>query len=180
MTIYTHALVGLGLGRILTPGRRPWWFWVLTALLPVTPDLDSFSTAAYGSSIWGHRGFTHSLGFALAVALVAAGLTCRRLRMSFWMLAGLFFVVMASHGLLDALTRGGADIPFFWPLSDARYGNWASIPVPDIGFELPDPRRSRAFRAEIFAVWIPTLFLVGAMILYRWSHPSIKERGRNS
>lgn len=168
MTLYTHAIAGLSLGRTLIPGRRPWLLWLLVALLPVTPDLDSFSTAPYGTSMWGHRGFTHSLGFALLMALLVAGVTCRYLRMRFWLLAGLFFVVLASHGLLDALTHGGADIPFFWPLSKARFGNWGPIPVPDIGFEFPDPRISRAVRGEVLAVWLPTGLLVGVVTLVRY------------
>ncbi|HZU36866.1 MAG TPA: hypothetical protein VFA18_13185, partial [Gemmataceae bacterium] len=105
--------------------------------------------------------------------------TYRYLRMRFWLLAGLLFVVMASHGLLDALTRGGADIPFFWPLSKARFGNWGPIPVPDIGFEFPDPRISRAVRGEVLAVWLPMGFLVGVVTLYRFIRQPAK-RGNKS
>src|SRR5689334_10288860 len=141
-TIYTHAVVGLGLARVATSRPMPWPYWTLATLLPVLPDFDSFSTAAYGSAL-GHRGITHSLPFALWVGAFAASLTFRRFRVSFWWLSGLFFLVIASHGLLDALTRGGEAIPFFWPMGE-RYGNWGPIPVSDLGLELPDPRRSRA------------------------------------
>jgi inner membrane protein len=144
----------------------PWLYWTLAALLPILPDLDSFSTAAYGSAL-GHRGITHSLPFALWVGCFAASLTFRRFRVSFWWLSGLFFLIIASHGLLDALTRGGAAIPFFWPL-EARYGNWGPIPVSDLGFEPPDPRRSRALLAELFWVWLPTGVLVAAVMAYRY------------
>lgn len=60
-TVYTHAVVGLGLGKAFTGRRMPWWFWALAALLPVVPDFDAFwSWVPYGSW-YGHRGFTHSL-----------------------------------------------------------------------------------------------------------------------
>src|SRR5947209_18336177 len=110
-TVYTHALLGLALARVVTARPRPAAFWLLAALLPVVPDFDVFSLAAYGSP-WGHRGFTHSLLFALLAGLAAAGLTFRYFRVNFWDLLGFFFVVTASHGLLDACTNGGYGIPF--------------------------------------------------------------------
>jgi inner membrane protein len=157
-TIYTHAVVGLGLARVFTARRMPWPYWVLTAFLPIIPDFDSFSTATYGTAL-GHRGITHSLPFALWVGCFVASVTFRRLRVSFWWLAGLFFIIIASHGLLDALTRGGMPIPFFWPLPE-RYGNWGPIPVSDLSFELPDPGRSRALQSELIWVWLPMALLV--------------------
>ena len=72
------------------------------------------------------------------------------------MLTGVFFLATASHGVLDALTRGGEAIPFFWPVTEQRYGNWGPIPVSDSAFEIPDPRQSRALRSELFWVWLPT------------------------
>lgn len=137
-TIYTHALVGLGLGKVFTRRRVSPLFWILAGFLPVLPDFDSFSFSAYGS-LWGHRGFTHSLCFALALALLTAGLTFRFLHMKFWLLFGLFFLITASHGLLDAFTNGGFGIPLFWPFWDHRFGPYGPIHVQDIGFEFPDP-----------------------------------------
>ena len=113
-----------------------------------------------------HRGFTHSLVFALLLGIIAAGAVFRYFQVSWWSLAALFFVMIASHGLLDALTKGGENIPFFWPLGD-RYGNWGLIPVSDIALELPDPRYSRAIRGELLWVWLPTGLLVGLVMVYR-------------
>src|SRR5207237_9872517 len=78
-TIYTHSFVGLVLGRVLTARRLPWPFWALAAVLPAIPDLDVFSSAAYGSLL-GPRGFTHSLAFAAAIGLLTAALTFRYFR----------------------------------------------------------------------------------------------------
>jgi len=164
-TIYTHAFVGLGLGRLYAVRPMPWAYWCLTALLPIVPDFDVFSTAAYGAPL-GHRGITHSLVFALLLSVLAAGATCRYFRTRWWSLAGLFFAAIASHALLDALTRGSMGIPFFWPL-EVRHGNWGLIPVSDLSFELPDPRHSRALRAELLWVWLPTGVLVGLATAYR-------------
>lgn len=166
-TIYTHAAVGLGLGVLFARRRLPWSFWGLAALLPVVPDFDVFFSPPYGSP-WGHRGFTHSLLFALLVAAIAAGLIFRRCRVPFWDLLGFFFVATASHGLLDACTNGGYGIPFFWPFASHRFGPWGPIQVQDIGFELPDPRVSRSIRTELLYVWLPMMGVVGMVMAYRW------------
>jgi inner membrane protein len=165
-TIYTHAVVGLGLGKVFTARRLSPLFWFLAGFLPIVPDLDAFSTAPYGSPL-GHRGFTHALSFALALGLVAAGATFRYLKINFWALWGFFFAITASHGLLDAFTNGGFGIPFFWPFSNARFGPWGPIQVSDIAFELPNPRSSRSVRDELLWVWLPTAVLVGLLVAYR-------------
>jgi inner membrane protein len=164
-TLYTHAVAGLGIARLYTARPMPWAYWGLAVLLPIIPDLDVLSTYDYGTPL-GHRGITHSLLFALVLGMVAAGATCRRLRVRWWSLAFLFFLVIASHGLLDAMTTRSEGIPFFWPLA-ARYGNWGLIPVSDVGFELPDPRSSRALQSELLWIWLPTALLVGVVTVYR-------------
>jgi inner membrane protein len=119
------------------------------------------------------------LVFALWLGALAASLTYRYLRANFWFLTAVFFAATASHGLLDALTRGGAAIPFFWP-SAARYGNWGPMPVPDIAMEWPDPRRSRAVRAELLWVWLPTAVVVGVVMAYRFWRRARSARIRAS
>jgi inner membrane protein len=164
-TLYTHTFVGLGLARLYADRPMPWAYWGLAALLPIVPDLDVFSTADYGTPL-GHRGITHSLVFALSLGAVAAAAVYRKCRVRWWSLAALFFAIVASHGLLDALTAGGENIPFFWPLAE-RHGNWGLIPVSDIAFDLPDPRYSRAIRGELLRVWLPVGLVVGLAMAYR-------------
>jgi inner membrane protein len=165
-TIYTHAAVGVGLGYAFARKRLPPLFWALAALLPVVPDFDVFSNASYGAML-GHRGFTHSLCFALAVGLVVSALTFRYFRVNFWDLLGFFFVVTASHGILDAFTNGGYGIPFFWPFDQHRFGPWGPIQVQDIGFQFPDPWTSRSVRTELLYVWLPMAVAIGAIAAYR-------------
>ena len=164
-TIYTHAAVGLGLARLYTGRPMPWTYWGLAAVLPIIPDLDVFSTAAYGDAM-GHRGLTHSLLFATVLGTAVAAATYRFFRVRWWSLAILFFLIIASHGLLDAMTTGGEQVPFFWPLG-VRYGYWGPIPVSDIAFELPNPWRSRAIRAELLWIWLPMTVAVVAVTVHR-------------
>jgi len=170
-TLYTHAAVGLALGRLASGRRMPVLFWTLAALLPMVPDLDAFSDAPYGSAL-GHRGFTHSLCFAVVVGFIASVATFRHFKVSLWTLACLFFLITSTHGLLDALTNGGEGIPFFWPASGHRFGPWGPIQVADIADEFPNPWRSRAIRTELLWVRLPMTIVVGLVALYR--------RGRNS
>jgi inner membrane protein len=164
-TLYTHAFTGLGLAALASPRHRSRGFWILAALLPAIPDLDVFSPYRYGT-ILGHRGFTHSLSFALATALVATVLTFSWFRINFWALLAIFFVIAASHGFLDACTNGGEKIPFFWPFSQERFGRWGPIQVCGIGFEFPDPSVSLSVRTELFWVWL-MLIVVGIVTLVR-------------
>jgi inner membrane protein len=92
---------------------------------------------------WGHRGATHSVIFALALATVIALLAPRfvrpRLRMtraksSSLTLWGLASAVLVSHGLLDTLTDGGLGCALLWPFDLTRYfAPWRPIPVAPIG-----------------------------------------------
>jgi inner membrane protein len=166
-TLYTHALVGLGAARLCATRPMPWAYWGMAVLLPIVPDLDVFSTAAYGAPL-GHRGITHSLIFAAALSIIAAGLLFRHLRVRWWSLSALFFVILASHGLLDAMTIGGEGVPLFWPLP-GRYGNWGPLRVSDIAFDFPDPSYSAAVRSELLWVWLPLGVAIGlAAAWHRW------------
>ena len=145
----------------------PMSFWILALVLPNVPDIDVFFSAYYGS-MWGHRGFAHSLLFALAVAMFAAAMTFLKYKIKFLPLVGIFFVVTASHALLDAYTRGGFGIPFFWPFTSERYGEWGPVRVSDLGFEWPDPRKSLSLRQEMLWVWLPLLALISMLEVFRF------------
>jgi len=176
-TIYTHAVVGLGIGQLYLPQRRWWLYLGLATLLPVVPDFDVLSDAPSNSS-FGHRGITHSLLFALWLAFFAATLTFRPCLAKLWVLTGMFFVAIASHGLLDAMNKGDMPIPLFWPAIEERFGSWGLIPVADLGFEWPDPRRSRTLRFEMLWIWLPVGVLIAlttAVRIVRWRRGLAKE-----
>ncbi len=165
-TLYTHAVVGAALAQLHSPRSRPWLYWCLGLALSVVPDVDAFSNVAYGSPL-GHRGVTHSLLCALALGLFAAALAFPAVRGKFWALVLVYVAITASHAVLDAMTRGGEPVPFFWPMSNQRYGNWGPIPVSDVGTGLPNPWQSRALRSEMFWIWIPAALLGTSGFIYR-------------
>lgn len=101
--------------------------------LAVLPDLDviGITLGFEETSIAGHRGYSHSLLFATAVA----GLTYVLARKFKWgsrpvFTALLAFVAVLSHGLMDAMTYRTRGIPFLWPITDARFVfPWRPIPA---------------------------------------------------
>jgi inner membrane protein len=169
-TVMTHAVVGLGLGRLFTARRMPPLFWLLVGALPMTPDLDvlAFRLGVPYEAPLGHRGFTHSLAFAFLVAAPAAALTFRRLSVPLADWYGLLFVAVVSHGLLDAFTNGGLGVAFFWPLDDRRYFfPWHPIEVSPIGLGFFSARGVGVLCSEMRWVWLSTAALVACVELLR-------------
>jgi inner membrane protein len=177
-TEWTHAFAGVAIARLASGRKMPWYYWGLAAILPIIPDFDAFSTHGYDDSPFAHRGLTHSLVFALALGLGAAAISFRKLKVSYRDLGGLFFMVAATHAILDALNKNTAGVALFWPFSSARYGPWGPIPVPDIAVEIPDPRTSRAVRGELLWVWLPLSAAMVAVTAYRMIRT--RRRGRES
>lgn len=170
-TVMTHAVVGLGLGKLFTARKMPAVFWWLAALLPMAPDLDvlAFRFGIPYESSWGHRGFTHSLLFALIVSLPVALLAARQCGVRWPDLWGFFFVVTATHGLLDACTNGGEGVAFFWPFDDSRYFfPWRPITVSPIGLNFFQNEQSLStLRTEFVYVWLPVIGCVSAVVFAR-------------
>ena len=108
----THIFTAAALGKTYTQEKMPVRFWALLVLCSLVPDIDIigyYYGIGYGD-VFGHRGFTHSLLFAM---LLSAGVvvlcyrTISALSKKWWSLLGFFFAVTLSHGVLDALTDKG-------------------------------------------------------------------------
>ncbi|MGR8932523.1 MAG: metal-dependent hydrolase [Gammaproteobacteria bacterium] len=158
-TIFTHPAIPLSLAfglrrkiskRLLTCG-------VAASILP---DLDviAFRLGIPYAAEWGHRGFSHSLLFALLLAIVGAALAKplrSKAKPAFWFL----FFSTASHGVLDALTNGGLGIAFFWPFSTERFFvPWHPIEVAPLNLSRFLSHRGLAvLRSEFVWVWLPCM-----------------------
>lgn len=157
MASLAHIAVGMAAARISEPPSAPpralAWAMVGWCALSLVPDLDMLGFrlgVAYGET-WGHRGATHSLAFAAAVAgcaAVAAALTDR----SPVRVGVVAAAVVASHGLLDSMTDGGLGAALLWPFDDARYfAPWRPIPVAPIGIRFVSLRGLEVAIAELLA-----------------------------
>ncbi len=156
--------IGLGLGRQIISGR------LLAAgvAASILPDVDvlAFPLGVQYGSAFGHRGFTHSLAFALAAALVGGG--CHRALRTRFSRAFLFILASAaSHGILDAFTNGGLGIAFLWPFSSDRYfAPYQVIEVSPIGISrFLTSRGLSVLESELVWVWAPCVVLGVALAL---------------
>lgn len=170
-TIFTHPIIAVTLGRLT--GMPPRTI-SIGCLLSILPDIDFVAFySQYGD--WhavGHRGFTHSLAFALFAGVIATRVFTpdRVFTQAWWQAVAFFTLCMASHGMIDACTDGGAGIAFFWPLSDARFFfPWNPIQVSPIGLEFLQWEGVEVLLSEFLWVWIPSLVILAAHAAYaRW------------
>jgi inner membrane protein len=170
-TIMSHAVVGLALGTLTKFPHRRRTFWLVSALLPVLPDLDVFGGALGISfySTWGHRGMSHSFAAAGIIGVIAALLLHRRLGARLAPLAVYFAAITASHGVLDALTDGGPGVAFFAPFDPTRYFfPWRPIPVSPLASRFLSEWGWRVFTAELAMIWLPASLLILLAPLVRW------------
>jgi inner membrane protein len=157
-TILTHAAVPLALAAGLGAGRVPPRLLAAGVVASVLPDLDviAFRFDIPYASDYGHRGFSHSLAFAVFMGLLVA-MAHRPLHATFARTFGVVAVAMASHGLLDLFTNGGLGIALLWPWTGERYfAPVRPLQVSPISLRaLLSERGTAVLRSEALWIWIP-------------------------
>jgi inner membrane protein len=169
-TVFTHAFSALALGKIFTGARVPARFWLLSALCAALPDADvvAFAFGVPYGSMFGHRGLTHSLAFALLLGIFVVAVFFRDAA-NRAALVLFFFLATASHGALDALTDGGRGVAFFAPFSSGRYFfPVRPIEVSPIGVvQFFSEWGLAVIRSELLWVWLPASLAVGLVLIFR-------------
>lgn len=160
-TIFSHPAAALGLAPWFR--RVPRSLVVLAAICSALPDADVMSFGLgipYGAPL-GHRGFTHSLCFAALFAAIVA-FAYRRLSrtdISTGLAFAFLFIVIASHGLLDAMTDGGRGVGFLIPFNDERYFfSFRPIRVSPIGIDF-EGSAAAVLYSELRWIWAPALLI---------------------
>ena len=121
---FGHALFASALGASF---RAPRAVIAAAAFCAVAPDFDvvAFRFGIPYAAPLGHRGFSHSLTFALllggALALLLHGALRGAARPPLARTLALLVLATASHGFFDALTDGGLGVAFFAPFDHTRY-----------------------------------------------------------
>jgi inner membrane protein len=115
---------------------RFWWLTIACCLLPDVDVIGLVLGIPY-EHVMGHRGFSHSLLFAVMVGVLVPRLAVPHLPFrsrSFGVLVLYFSCVTMSHGILDSMTDGGLGISFFAPFDSTRYFfPWRPLTVSPIG-----------------------------------------------
>jgi inner membrane protein len=170
-SVFTHAFVALAVGKVYAAEPVPARFWVLSAACAVLPDADVAGFAfgiRYGDTL-GHRGFTHSIPFALLLAFAVVALFFRGERGRRAALVLHFFVVTVSHALLDMLTDGGLGVALLSPFTNERYFfPFRPVEVSPIGVgRFFSEWGWRVIKSELLWVWVPTALGVLLVLLLR-------------
>lgn len=166
-TIFSHAMLPLAAGVALGRNRVPQSVAILGAALAVLPDLDviGFSLGFGYESQWGHRGFTHSLAFAVLLPPLIA-VTWKTARS--WSAYAFLVACLISHALLDLLTDGGQGVMLFWPFTEDRlFFQWQPIRVSPIGARFFTERGLETVRSELLLIWLPALLTAGLTLASR-------------
>ncbi|HEV2862698.1 MAG TPA: metal-dependent hydrolase [Pyrinomonadaceae bacterium] len=170
-TVFTHSFFAAALGKVFFPRERlPARFWVLAAVCAALPDADVlafFAGVRYGD-LFGHRGFTHSLVFALLLASAVVFVFFRESPRK-KLLVLFFFLATASHGLLYALTNGGLGVAFFAPFSGARYFfPFRPVEVSPLSVSrFLGADGAEVIASELLWVWLPVSLAAGAAVLIK-------------
>ena len=165
-SLFGHLVGGYAAGTILrvTPGKR---FMLLALGCSILPDLDvlTFAVGIPYESIWGHRGFSHSILFAIVAGSLLAGIFFRSQRPVYHALAFSFLLIL--HAILDAFTTGGLGCGFFIPWDNTRYFlPWQVIKVSPFGLGLLTERGLHVLYSEFFWIGLPVLLLWTARVLF--------------
>jgi inner membrane protein len=165
-TLITHAMVGISAAAIASESV-PARVWILAALCASIADADvlAFKLGIPYSHVFGHRGFSHSLFFALLLALAVVTVffrNTRALSRSWFALMSFFFIVGATHPILDAVTNGGLGVALLAPFDNTRYFFPVTpIEVAPISLkEFLGEWGVQVLISEFMWVWMPTLLVV--------------------
>ena len=172
-SLFGHIAASTAIGFALFPRQvRPITL-VVAGFCAFAPDLDVLSFRfgiPYGSE-WGHRGWTHSLAFAITVGGLIGFLFTRffdRQMLSdpsakeAGTLTAWFILSMATHPLLDMLTNGGRGCALWWPFSTERiFFPWRPIQVsPLTAVDFFSPWGLEVLASEVIWIGFPCLVLV--------------------
>ncbi|MEW6127728.1 MAG: metal-dependent hydrolase [Acidobacteriota bacterium] len=174
-TIFTHSAFALGATKLAIE-QTDKRIMLAGGLLAALPDADALLMRwiAYGDG-FGHRGFTHSLFFAVVMGCAVAFLFLQMKwhgKRRFVFLAGLFSLVTASHGFFDALTTGGLGVAFFAPFDNTRYF-FPIRPIPVAPLSASGLFTAKGFNLLLWEFLLVWIFMIGAFI---WTHKSVKRK----
>ncbi|RQP24455.1 metal-dependent hydrolase [Piscinibacter terrae] len=169
-TILTHAVVPLAIGLGLGSRAVPPHLLMAGIVASIAPDFDvlAFRLHVAYADTFGHRGATHSVGFAFLLATTAA-LLAGRLRTSPWKAFAFVGLCALSHPLLDMFTNGTHGVALWWPWSDERLVMpWHRIEASPIAFDrIASARTWVVLQSEMMWIWLPAL--AGFLALKLWS-----------
>ena len=155
---------------------------LVAVVIAIAPDFDMIPGVLVGDPNRFHHGPSHSLGFVVLVAGVAALVT---LATGGWPLraralrgaaatAAMVAALWASHVVLDAFTedfREPIGVPMFWPISDAPVQIWPYFPyVEKLGGQASASEFVTSLMSvhNLWAVTVEALTMLPIVLVVAW------------
>jgi inner membrane protein len=166
-TIITHSVVAASSAWGFGSGKETLKFWILSIACSLLADADVVGYHWFyipSFHFFGHRGFFHSPFFAALLSVFIVCIFYRKeviFSKQWWKYFLYFFILAASHGLLDALTNGGNGIALLSPITNNRYFfPWTPIEVSPLSVKaFLSQRGLTVLLSELLWIWAP-LFLI--------------------
>lgn len=166
-SVFGHSIVGFTISKIID-NRNSKLLLIAAIISTMLPDLDvlGFKFGISYSHPLGHRGFTHSILFALLWAIILM-YTFGKINKRNWFLV--IFLATLSHGILDAMTSGGEGVGFFIPFNNTRYFfPFREIIVSPLGVErFFSEWGVQVILSEFKYIFIPCFIIFGIRFLIR-------------
>ena len=166
-SVISHAAVAVAVGIAFAPRDVPNHFWSLSVAYSIIPDADviGFSFGIPYDHFLGHRGFFHSPFFGLLMSIFLVGIFFRDMEIfsrQWFFYFIFFFLLSASHSILDAFTNGGFGIALLSPFDNTRYFfPWTPIMVSPIGIDAFFNKWGLlVIKSELLWVWLPSFLMV--------------------
>lgn len=166
-TVMSHSAVAVAAGIAFAPRNVPEHFLPLAIACSILPDADviGLRLGIPYQHFFGHRGFFHSPFFALLLSLLVVHIFFRNIEIftkQGCLYVLFFFLITASHGLLDAFTNGGLGIALLSPFDPTRYFfPFTPILVSPIGLDgFLSKRGLMVLKSELIWVGLPCLLVV--------------------
>tara|TARA_R110002049_G_scaffold308754_1_gene513931 strand:+ start:74540 stop:75067 length:528 start_codon:yes stop_codon:yes gene_type:complete len=164
-SIFGHGIVGFTLSKVMDNQHLKWLVWaaILSAILPDF-DVIAFKLGIPYEHPLGHRGFSHSILFAIIWG-AALMFTLGRKHKMIWF--SVIFLSTVSHGILDAMTSGGKGVGFLIPFDNNRFFfPFREIKVSPIGVErFFSEWGLQVIFSEFKYIFLPCFFIFGVRFL---------------
>ncbi|MDB2462975.1 metal-dependent hydrolase [Algibacter sp.] len=159
-SLFGHGIVGYTIAKVID-NKNLKWLLLAAIFSTILPDFDviAFKFGIAYEDPLGHRGFTHSILFAILWASVLM-LTIGKKHKLIWFLV-IFFSTL-SHGIFDAMTSGGEGVGFLIPFNNERFFfSFRDILVSPIGVKKFFSSRGVAVLfSEFKYIFLPCLFVL--------------------
>jgi inner membrane protein len=145
-----HALAGIAM-RQIRPAlffTNRWSDALFFVFLANLPDADFLPGFLLGRPNLYHHGIFHSLGAAVATAIIGGGIFYRQHK-NFRAASGIIFLIYCGHLLLDLFALDFVapyGLPLFWPFSERYF-----IAARPVFLNVARSRHSRDFFASLFS-----------------------------